>query len=183
MNRQDIYKLTSEKQKYFYYNTIDFPLETFLILSLWNERPNKFRMSALPNIPNTRLFKYKKRSEWNQSQRSKFVESLILGLPCPPIVVTPSEKNNELEDTWEVIDGAERIDAINSIVASCLPFKGLEILHFLNGLDILDLPLQTQRKLMRTSIRTIVINFSQQIPESDREWLKADILKRFNLKL
>jgi hypothetical protein len=50
---------------------------------------------------------------WNISQKSKLIESLLLGIPLPSIFVFEKE-----EGTWELIDGLQRISTI-------LEFMGL----------------------------------------------------------
>ena len=44
---------------------------------------------------------------WTPEQKSRLVESLILGIPVPPIFV--SERN---DSKWDVIDGLQRLSTI-----------------------------------------------------------------------
>lgn len=44
---------------------------------------------------------------WNNSQKSKLVESLLLGIPLPPIFVFEKEAGD-----WELIDGLQRLSTI-----------------------------------------------------------------------
>lgn len=44
---------------------------------------------------------------WNIGQKSKLIESLLLGIPLPPIFVFEKE-----DGTWELIDGLQRISTI-----------------------------------------------------------------------
>jgi hypothetical protein len=44
---------------------------------------------------------------WNISQKSKFIESILLGIPLPSIFVFEKEDGN-----WELIDGLQRISTI-----------------------------------------------------------------------
>ncbi len=44
---------------------------------------------------------------WDDDQKSKFIESILLGIPVPPIFVYQAEKN-----VWEVIDGLQRLSTI-----------------------------------------------------------------------
>ncbi|WP_454624007.1 DUF262 domain-containing protein [Bradyrhizobium cenepequi] len=50
---------------------------------------------------------------WEDHQKSKFVESILLGIPIPPVFVFETK-----EGTWELIDGLQRISTI-------LEFMGL----------------------------------------------------------
>ncbi len=50
---------------------------------------------------------------WNETQKTRFIESLLLGIPIPPIFVVQDEKG-----TWELIDGLQRLSTV-------LEFSGL----------------------------------------------------------
>jgi uncharacterized protein with ParB-like and HNH nuclease domain len=44
---------------------------------------------------------------WNNSQKSKLIESLLLGIPLPSIFVFEKD-----DGSWELIDGLQRISTI-----------------------------------------------------------------------
>ena len=46
---------------------------------------------------------------WNIEQRTRFLESIILGIPIPPIFVAEDKKGR-----WELVDGLQRISTILS---------------------------------------------------------------------
>lgn len=50
---------------------------------------------------------------WELSQKTRFIESLLLGIPIPPIFVHQDE-----DGVWELIDGLQRVSTI-------LEFSGL----------------------------------------------------------
>jgi uncharacterized protein with ParB-like and HNH nuclease domain len=52
---------------------------------------------------------------WEDHQKSKFIESILLGIPIPPIFVFETDKGQ-----WELIDGLQRLSTI-------LEFMGLLI--------------------------------------------------------
>jgi len=54
---------------------------------------------------------YQRFFRWTPSQKSKFIESIILGIPIPPIFV--SQLGN---GTWDVIDGVQRLSTIYEFV-------------------------------------------------------------------
>ena len=49
---------------------------------------------------------FQRRDAWNDKRKSKFIESLILGLPIPQIVLAESQ---ESKGTFLVIDGKQRL--------------------------------------------------------------------------
>ena len=56
---------------------------------------------------------YQRLFRWKIDQKSKFIESLILGIPIPPIFVFETE-----DGEWELVDGLQRLSTI-------LEFSGL----------------------------------------------------------
>ena len=44
---------------------------------------------------------------WNPSQKTRFIESILLGIPTPPIFVFQTESG-----TWELIDGLQRLSTV-----------------------------------------------------------------------
>ena len=45
---------------------------------------------------------------WDEEQKSKLIESLLLGIPIPPIFVA-----QKLNGRWDVIDGQQRLSTID----------------------------------------------------------------------
>lgn len=48
---------------------------------------------------------------WSDAQKSKFIESILLGIPIPPIFVAQGE-----DGVWDVIDGLQRLSTIFEFV-------------------------------------------------------------------
>lgn len=46
---------------------------------------------------------------WDEDQRSRFIESILLGIPIPPIFVAEDENG-----VWEIVDGLQRVSTILS---------------------------------------------------------------------
>ncbi len=58
--------------------------------------------------------KYQRYFRWDISQKTKFIESLILGIPIPPIFVFTSGKK------WELVDGLQRMATVFEFVGILL---------------------------------------------------------------
>lgn len=109
---------------------------------------------------------FQRRDAWRQARKSRFVESLILGLPIPQVVLAESKTQR---GTYIVLDGKQRLLSICQFAAKkgSQPFeqlrlKALEIREDLNGLTLEDM----QRDLAfsedvasfeNQAIRTVVI--------------------------
>lgn len=50
---------------------------------------------------------YQRSFRWDESRKTRFIESLILGIPIPPIFVFTDENGR-----WELIDGLQRLSTI-----------------------------------------------------------------------
>ncbi|MDR1820016.1 MAG: DUF262 domain-containing protein [Methanobrevibacter sp.] len=51
---------------------------------------------------------YQRLFRWDSTKQTKFIESLLLGIPIPPIFVV------EQKGTWELVDGLQRISTVLS---------------------------------------------------------------------
>ncbi|WP_274426594.1 DUF262 domain-containing protein [Chelativorans sp. YIM 93263] len=124
---------------------------------------------------------FQRRSAWNQVRKSLFIESLILGLPIPQIILAEDKSH---KGRFVVIDGKQRLLTIRQFAADDqdefdkLTLKGLEDRPDLNGKDYgaLKSDLDLQRDLDRfenQTIRTVII----------RGWEKEDYLYSVFLRI
>jgi len=117
---------------------------------------------------------YQRLFRWSEGKQSRFIETLLLELPIPPIFVI-----EDSEGKYELIDGLQRI-------SSYLNFRGelanstqltlvdCDIVQELNGLTYEDLPKTLEIKLKRNFIRVEILR-----KESDAR-LRYYMFKRLN---
>lgn len=110
--------------------------------------------------------KFQRRDAWSQIAKSKFIESLILGLPIPQIIL--AEKKDD-KGKYIVIDGKQRLLTIRQFFSkgendefTPLKLKGLEILKDLNRKKFTDIENNPEfnkilNQLLNQTIRTTVI--------------------------
>ena len=72
---------------------------------------------------------YQREFVWDNSRQSRFIESLMIGLPIPYIFLaeTPSGR-------YEIVDGSQRIRTLAAYLQDELKIKGLEKVSELNGM-------------------------------------------------
>jgi len=105
---------------------------------------------------------FQRRDAWDVSKKSKLVESFIIGMPVPPIIL--AEKKNE-KGKYMVIDGKQRLLAICQFCIGntrfeTLRIKNLAILKNLNSKTYVDLDgdlAEYKDMFDNQSLRTVVI--------------------------
>lgn len=97
---------------------------------------------------------YQREFIWDEKRQSRFIESLLLGLPIPLVFVAEIEKDGRLE----IVDGSQRIRTLAAFINDELQLKGLDKLKDLNGLYFSQLKSARQRKFKNISMRMIVLS-------------------------
>ncbi len=120
---------------------------------------------------------YQRLFRWEEEKQSRFVESLILEMPVPPIFVIEKD-----EGVYELIDGLQRISSylhfrgerLGETEDDFLVLRGCDIVKDLDGLTFDGLPKALQIKIKRSFVRMEVIK-----KESETS-LKYHMFKRLN---
>lgn len=124
---------------------------------------------------------------WDNKRASRFIESLILNLPVPPIFVAENE-----DGSWEVVDGHQRLESLFGFLQPlaagpsqdvpvppkfrALKLRSLEVLHDdLNGRSADSLAIRDRESLLNRGI-TIV-----SIPRAAHQDLRFVLFARLNL--
>jgi hypothetical protein len=114
---------------------------------------------------------YQRKFVWKEDRQSKFIESIILGLPISQMYFAEVE-----EGILEVIDGSQRVRTINKFLRNELKLKGLERLRGLNGLTFNEFSSSRKRKINNVSIRAVVVTDI----EKDTMNIRHEIFERLN---
>lgn len=123
---------------------------------------------------------YQRLFRWTVTQQSQFIESLLLGLPIPPIFVTETQSRK-----YELIDGLQRISTYLHFMGALqnhpkykdnhkLKLRDCEIVKDLNGVTIDDLSPSLKIKVKRSYVKMYIIK-----KESPAR-IKYDMFKRLN---
>lgn len=128
---------------------------------------------------------YQRLIRWDVSQKTRFIESILLGIPVPPIFVFQRD-----DGTWELIDGLQRISTVlhlmgllslNGEISPPLELEGTNHLPSLFGMkwsgpdgdqSVLNIPLQLEIK--RARMRVEILR-----KESDQD-TKYELFQRLN---
>lgn len=119
---------------------------------------------------------------WSEAKQSRFIESMVLEMPIPPIYVTETE-----ERKYDLIDGLQRIstylhfrgklfnvDHLEIEAGDKLVLSNCDIIEELNGKTFDDLPSALKIRLKRCFIRMQVIR------KDSNKMVRYHMFKRLN---
>lgn len=138
---------------------IDFYLSEFTIEFLADKmRDGEFVVPA-----------YQREFTWEESRKSRFIESVLMGLPIPFLFFW------EMPDgRLEIVDGSQRLRTLQEWIHGGFKLGQLDELPSVSGFRFADLPTSRQRKIKNRSIRGIVLN--EQADDQSR----FDMFERIN---
>jgi uncharacterized protein DUF262 len=123
---------------------------------------------------------YQRKFRWSQSRCSQFIESILLGIPIPSLFMATNADN-----TWEVVDGVQRLSTIVKFAGDAelrnqLELNGSLVLSELQkltdfaGLTFDSLPATLQLHFMTRPVKVITLN-----DKSDMV-VRYDLFERLN---
>lgn len=116
---------------------------------------------------------YQRRQVWDRSKQSRFIESLLMNLPVPPVFLFEPEYSR-----YEVMDGQQRLSSIVSFYENRLKLTGLEHWPELNGKHYADLPVKVQRGIDRRRVSAVVLQSNARGANDDE--LRRIVFERLN---
>lgn len=163
----DVQKASAEAQIIAHHKTIDYdtreyPVEVLVqkYLSRLDEDDNELF------VPD-----YQREHTWPPEHQSKFIESVLIGLPIPYLFVADVAGK---EGRIEIVDGSQRIRTLADFTQNKLRLSGLKKLPDLNGFKFEDLPISRQRRFNRHTLRMI------ELTENADEEVRRDLFERVN---
>ena len=112
---------------------------------------------------------FQRRDVWDRTRKSRLIESLLLNIPIPVIFL--AEDN---DGTRVVVDGQQRLRAIEQFEAGQFALSGLQVLPGLNKKRWVDLTPKQARIILNRALRCIVISASSE-PN-----LRFEVFERLN---
>jgi hypothetical protein len=112
---------------------------------------------------------YQRAYTWEPDRKSRFIESVLLGLPIPFLFFW------EMPDgKLEIVDGSQRLRSLEEFVLGDFRLSELDSLTSLSGFKFSDLPESRRRKVNNRSIRGVILN------EHADEQARFDMFERIN---
>jgi len=120
---------------------------------------------------------FQKLFRWNDYQKTRFIESIILGIPIPSIFVIEHKSGR-----WELVDGLQRISTILSFfgLLKTMPEKNnwkllnANLIKSLESFSCDELPLKIQMGIKRVTFRVEIIKWNSEYD------LRFELFNRLN---
>jgi Protein of unknown function DUF262 len=128
---------------------------------------------------------YQRQFRWDDRRQSALVESVLLGIPVPPLFMATNQEIG-VQNRWEVVDGLQRLltlvnfagdDATRkaaSLSSAPLALAELDKLTSFDGCSFSDLPDDIQSTLFDRPLKVVVLN-----DKSDLQ-VRYDLFERLN---
>ncbi len=128
---------------------------------------------------------YQRQFRWDAARQSRLVESVMLGIPVPPLFMATNIEADEGQ-RWEVVDGLQRLLSLTNFLGDeetraaarlegrRLRLTGLESLEHFEELDSQDLPADIRDGLLDRPMKVVVLN-----DKSDLK-VRFDLFERLN---
>ncbi len=155
-----------DKAKQVDYNTLEYPIEVIV---------QKYCDGLEDDTNEIYIPDYQREIAWDEAHQSKFIESILLGLPIPYIFVAEvSDEEEDYDARLEIIDGTQRIRTLARFLTNELQLSNLKKLNELNGFKFKNFPKPRQRRFQRNTLRMI------RLRETADEEVRRDLFERIN---
>ncbi|MBW4505142.1 MAG: DUF262 domain-containing protein [Scytonematopsis contorta HA4267-MV1] len=118
---------------------------------------------------------YQRRKRWNNTRKSRLIESFIMNVPIPPIFLYEVDYS-----IYEVMDGLQRLTAIYDFYKGKFNLEGLEYWRELNGRNCTNLPEQVKRGIDRRYLSSIILLQETAKSTEEADFLKQIVFERLN---
>lgn len=139
-----IENLIREKQKSVDYDIKEFTIEIIV---------QKYLTGEKDGINDIFIPDYQRAFVWEDLKQSRFIESIILGIPIPYIFTA-----DMTDGRLEIIDGSQRIRTLSRFLNNEFKLANLEVLDKCNGMYFKDFSPSRQKKINNASLRMIVLS-------------------------
>jgi len=118
---------------------------------------------------------YQRRKRWSLVKQSRLIESFIMNVPIPPIFLYEVAYSQ-----YEVMDGLQRLTAIDEFYSDKFALTGLEQWSELNEMLYSNLPEQVRRGIDRRYLSSIILLQETARDKNEATRLKQLVFERIN---
>jgi len=118
---------------------------------------------------------FQRRTRWSFGKQSRLIESFIMNVPVPPIFLYEYEYSK-----YQVMDGLQRLTAVQAFYNDQLVLTDLEHWQVLEGRRYTELPLQLRQGIDRRYLSSIVLLYETAQNDEQANHLKELVFERIN---
>ena len=123
---------------------------------------------------------FQRRDRWDNKRRSQLIESFLMNIPVPPVYL-----NQEKNAPYTVIDGKQRITAIDQFINKGMVLADLTLLPMLNGYTYETLPYELKKTLqVEPALRAVIViplqSSNSKEARDDEATVKYEVFERLN---
>jgi len=148
-----------EKRKHYDYDTVEYPIEVIV---------QKYHKGLENDDGDIYIPDYQREYVWAEKRKSKFIESIIIGIPIPYIFFA------DVDGRYEIVDGSQRVRTLEAFLYNKFKLQDLEKLTELNHFYFKDLSKARQRRIKNRSLKMIALS-EKTDPEA-----RFDLFERIN---
>ncbi|MEH1869754.1 MAG: DUF262 domain-containing protein [Nostoc sp.] len=105
---------------------------------------------------------YQRTFVWDSAKQYRFIESIFMDIPIPPLFLLEKFSNETGETIFEIIDGVQRVTTLGNFLNGTLKLSGLESLPDLNQATFPSLPPSISSLFWERQINIIIIESDTQ---------------------
>ncbi|MCW0413206.1 DUF262 domain-containing protein [Xanthomonas sacchari] len=113
---------------------------------------------------------FQRRGRWDNKRKSRFIESLIMNVPVPPVFLGEDEYGS-----YVVLDGRQRLTALHEFLSNTYELEGLTVWSELNTKRYVDLVKEGLHKALTRRFIPAILLLKESSPE-----VKYDVFDRLN---
>lgn len=118
---------------------------------------------------------YQRRHRWNVERKSRLIESFLMNVPVPPVFLYERDLAR-----FEVMDGRQRLTALNDFYADKFALTGLQYWSDLDGRTYSQLPSKVRDGIDRRYISSVILLKETAATEEQAAMLKKLVFERLN---
>jgi hypothetical protein len=139
----------------------------------------RYPLNTIASILETSKYKlnpeYQRRHRWSTVQKSRLIESLIMNVPVPAVFLYEYEFSQ-----YEVMDGLQRLTAINEFYKNKFALEGLEKWTELNTRTYSTLPEKVREGIDRRYLSSVILLKETAKNNEEATELKKMVFERLN---
>lgn len=140
---------------------------------------SRFQLNIVPTIVKSEDYildpEFQRRHRWSITKKSRLIESFIMNVPVPPIFLYETDFS-----VYEVMDGLQRLTAINEFYEDKFALTNLEEWKELNNRKYSQLPNQIKRGIDRRHLSSMILLKETARDPKEEDRLKQLVFERIN---